>query len=73
MSIKNKTFPKLALSIDEAIETSGLGRTKLYQVINSGELVARKHGKRTLILSDDLEDFLCGLEFFSPKKQEKNQ
>lgn len=48
---------QISLSIEEARAATGLGRTKLYQLINSGELKARKIGKRTIILKEDLEDF----------------
>jgi len=49
---------KLASDIDEACEASGHGRTKLYEAIAEGKLKARKAGTRTLILSDDLKDYL---------------
>jgi excisionase family DNA binding protein len=49
------------LSIAEACATAGIGRTKIYQAISTGELVARKYGKRTLILRTDLQDFLTNL------------
>ncbi|WP_352872890.1 helix-turn-helix domain-containing protein [Mesorhizobium sp. M1006] len=53
--------PKLAYTIDEAVAVSGLGRTSLYLAANEGRLTFRKHGKRTLILADDLRKFLAGL------------
>lgn len=56
---------KLTLSIEEARAATGLGRTKIYQLINSGELQARKIGKRTLILKADLEAFLSGLDAYA--------
>jgi excisionase family DNA binding protein len=40
---------------------AGIGRTKIYEAISSGELVARKCGKRTLILRTDLQEFLSDL------------
>lgn len=55
----------IANSIDEASSISGIGRTKLYQAINSGALKARKFGKRTIILRDDLEAFLSNLAEYS--------
>ena len=60
---------QLALSIEEACNATGLGRTKLYEAINSGALCARKLGKRTLILQSDLQAFLTGLQSYaSPLK-----
>jgi excisionase family DNA binding protein len=57
----NGVFEKHGLTIHEAYITSSIGRTKLYEAINSGELKAHKAGKRTLILSDDLRDYLSSL------------
>jgi len=55
----------LAFSIAEASAQSGIGRTAIYEMINAGELVARKRGRRTLILADDLRR--C-LELLPPVK-----
>ena len=49
------------LSVSEASHVAGIGRTKLYEAIGAGELEARKYGKRTLILRDDLLRFLTSL------------
>jgi excisionase family DNA binding protein len=49
------------LSIAEACAVAGIGRTKLYEAIADGRLQARKLGKRTLILRDDLRQFLAAL------------
>ena len=57
----NPTLEKRGLTIQEACTSSGIGKTKLYEAINSGELKAHKAGRRTLILSDDLRDFLSAL------------
>lgn len=58
---------QLSLSIEEVCTATGLGRTKLYQLINSGELKARKIGKRTIILKDDLDAFLASLKPYPVK------
>ena len=60
----------LSYTIEEVQIATGLGRTKLYQIINSGELKARKVGKRTIILKDDLEAFLNNLQFYASKNAE---
>ncbi|MCB1681558.1 MAG: helix-turn-helix domain-containing protein [Alphaproteobacteria bacterium] len=52
---------QLSLSIEETQIATGLGRTKIYQLINSGELKARKIGKRTFVLKGDLDAFLKNL------------
>lgn len=49
---------KLAYSVDEARAVAGMGRTMLYQCIANRSLRAKKCGDRTLILRDDLRDFL---------------
>ncbi|MER8993539.1 helix-turn-helix domain-containing protein [Mesorhizobium sp. M0678] len=56
---------KLAYTIEEAVAVSGVGRTSLYVAANEGRLPFRKNGKRTLILADDLRNFLAGLPLAS--------
>jgi excisionase family DNA binding protein len=51
----------LAYSVAEACTRSGIGRTAIYEMINAGKLVARKRGRRTLILADDLRQCLESL------------
>lgn len=58
---------QFSLSINEVCTATGLGRTKVYEAINSGALKARKLGKRTIILADDLTSYLSGLEVYSPR------
>jgi len=45
----------LAYSISEACAAARAGRTAIYEAIRSGALVARKRGRKTLILPDDLK------------------
>lgn len=52
---------KYAFTVGEAVELSGLGRTSLYAAISSGELPARKRGRRTVVLARDLEHYLESL------------
>lgn len=54
-----------ALSIDEVLKATGLGRTKIYELINSGELKARKCGRRTIIPVAELEGWIESLPKFS--------
>ena len=57
----NSAFQREGLSISEACAMAGIGRTKIYQAITDGSLKARKCGKRTLILRDELRHFLASL------------
>ncbi len=51
----------LAYGIDEACVAANVCRDKLYAAIRDGLLIARKYGRRTLILEDDLRAFLQSL------------
>ena len=51
----------LAYSIADACRVSSIGKTKLYALIKSNRLQARKCGGRTLIPAESLRA-LCGLE-----------
>ena len=59
----------LAVSIEGAIKASGLGRSKIYDEIRDGRLLARKVGKRTLILMTDLKAWLAAFPTITPKQQ----
>lgn len=60
--------PKLAYSIVEATEEARIGRTSIYDAIGRGELVARKVGRRTIILREDLETWLRSRPTWSPNR-----
>lgn len=55
------TVTKLAVGIPEAAKMIGLSRSGVYRLFDDGKLVARKSGKRTLILVEDLETYLKSL------------
>ena len=48
----------IAYTIKEACVVSRTGKTTLYGAIRRGELVARKLGKKTLILEPDLRRWI---------------
>ena len=50
-----------AVSILEAVRLSGIGRSSIYQAIGRGELPIRKSGRRSLILTADLQQWLSKL------------
>jgi hypothetical protein len=51
-------FSKLALSISEVVKASGVGRTLVFAEIKAGRLLARKCGRRTVVLIGDLQNWL---------------
>jgi excisionase family DNA binding protein len=54
---KAKPFPapRLTLTVQEALRATGLGKTTLFKLINTGKLHRVKVGKRTLIPFDELQ------------------
>lgn len=61
MNDLNNSIQREGLSIPEACEVAGVGRTGLYAAIAAGDLIARKFGKRRIILRSDLRQFLENL------------
>ncbi len=55
-----------AYTVDEAARLSGLCRRSIYNRIKSGDLVARKNGKLTIILAADLRAWLESLPRMQP-------
>jgi hypothetical protein len=52
---------KIAVTLREATALSGIGRSSLYKLFNTGKLTPRKAGKRTLILVAELETYVQSL------------
>ena len=52
---------KLLYKVPEAAEISSLGRSKLYELIASGELESIKVGRARLIPADALQAFVARL------------
>ncbi len=50
-----------ALSIAQTTRLLGIGRSTLYCIIKDGRLPVRKLGKRTLIMREDLDQFIAEL------------
>jgi len=51
--------PLLTLTIREALRATGIGRTTLYKLIDSGQIRRVKVGKRTLVWYDDLQKLVA--------------
>jgi excisionase family DNA binding protein len=49
----------ISVTVNDAVKASGLSRSTLYKALQSGDLTARKVGKRTLILFASLERFIA--------------
>lgn len=49
---------KIAYSITETEEATGLGRTRIYEEIREGRLAAVKSGRRTLVPASALRRWL---------------
>jgi excisionase family DNA binding protein len=64
---------RLAYSIKELCEATGLGRTLVYDEINSGRLRAQKAGSRTIVTDNELRRYLRSRPRRAPHaKQQEN-
>lgn len=52
----HKELKPITVTVDTALRISGLGRTKLYQLIGSGEIKTVTVGRRRLVVYASLED-----------------
>ena len=66
-STDGRDMNRKAFSPAEATTIAGVGRTTLFAEIKEGRLVARKCGRRTLILEDDLLKWLNALPLVKPE------
>lgn len=57
-SQRSKVEKKLAYTIDELAKNGPEGRTSLFKAIKENRLVARKSGRRTIILPEDYDRYL---------------
>lgn len=54
----NDNVPPIALTVPGAVRFSGLTRTRLYQLIQAGELESFTVGHRRMIRRDAIEAFI---------------
>jgi excisionase family DNA binding protein len=66
-----KMNSQLAYSIAEACAAARAGRTAIYAAIRDGALIARKRGRKTLILSEDLRRWVEGHPVVKAKRTSK--
>jgi excisionase family DNA binding protein len=55
----NHSLNPILVGIPEAARLMGLGRSKLYQILNEGELKLIKLGGRSLISVDELRSYVA--------------
>jgi excisionase family DNA binding protein len=48
----------IAVSIQEAVRLSGVGRSSIYEAVNRGEIPIRKRGRRSLVMVEDLRRWI---------------
>jgi hypothetical protein len=64
---------KYAFSIDELAALTGLSRTAIYGEIDEERLIAKKFGRRTIILREHAESFLKSLpDYLSARANRKS-
>ncbi|MEP2742779.1 MAG: helix-turn-helix domain-containing protein [Bauldia litoralis] len=51
----------IGLTVRQVVELSGLSRSTIYEELRIGRLIARKLGRRTVILRGDFRSWLEGL------------
>ena len=54
MAASREAVDPIALSIPHAVSISGIGRTRLYELIAAGDIDARKFGSKTLVVASSL-------------------
>ena len=54
----NMSIGKIGLTIEEAAETTGIGRNTMRKLIDWGKLPVLKVGRKTIIRKDALERFM---------------
>lgn len=50
-----------SMTIADTVKWSGIGRTKLYELLGDKKIQAVKLGTRTLVLTQSVEQFLASL------------
>jgi hypothetical protein len=63
--------PRIAFDKDEVIQTGLVGsHADFYRKVNTGQLVAHKAGKRTIVFAEDLEAYRRSLPAFRRREEE---
>lgn len=59
---------KLAYHISDAVDAGAGSRSEIYDALRRGDLKAKKRGRRTIILREDLAHYLASLPDYQPQK-----
>jgi excisionase family DNA binding protein len=59
--VTGRGLPRFSFTPDEAAESTGFSRTRIFQAIREEELTARKNGKAVVIEADELMRWLRSL------------
>ena len=51
----------ISITVDDATAYCGIGKTKLYELVKEGRFTARKIGRRTLLLTAELDAYIESL------------
>ncbi|QGN54110.1 helix-turn-helix domain-containing protein [Novosphingobium sp. Gsoil 351] len=60
-AVSARASQQLCVRVDRAMELLDIGKTKLYELIASGELEAIRIGRRTLVLRESIEGLVVRL------------
>ncbi len=56
--MSDSAIKPITVTVENALKVSGLGRTKLYQLINEGQIKTKTIGRRRLVLYSSLEELM---------------
>lgn len=66
------TESRVVVSVEQAAQQLGLGRSKTWELVRTGELRSVRAGRRVLVPVSALESFLQGCRVDNPKTKEKS-
>ena len=59
---------KPTYTLKEFLAEFGMGKTRFYELVNSGALKAHKSGVRTVVLARDAQAYLDSLPEYEPRQ-----
>ena len=58
----NERIIQMAYTVKDAVKITGMSRSRLYEELKAGHLIAKKMGRRTLIPHESIEAWLNNLD-----------